>query len=211
MAFFVAVYATSQWITRQWFLTAPSVRGQTRVILEALANAEVPAESISYIEAHGTGTVLGDAVELTALLKAFQSQTQKKHFCALGSVKTNVGNIGLALAEHLARDVQSRLVLVSRSPVPPREDWESWLQAHGNADRISQKITRLLKLEQLGADLFLAQADVANDEQIRVLLQHIDERWRRIYYLFYPSPIPCWRGSRSRKGEWRKPTRHLSS
>ena len=76
--------------------TAPGVRGQARVILEALTNADVPAESISYIEAHGTGTALGDATELTALIKAFQAVTDKKHFCAIGSVKTNIGHLDRA-------------------------------------------------------------------------------------------------------------------
>ena len=76
--------------------TAPGVRGQTQAILEAQANAGVQAEDISYIEAHGTGTAIGDVVELTALIKAFRASTTKKNFCALGSVKTNVGHLDRA-------------------------------------------------------------------------------------------------------------------
>jgi acyl transferase domain-containing protein/acyl carrier protein len=76
--------------------TAPGVRGQAQVILEALANADMQAEDISYIEAHGTGTPLGDVVELTALIKAFRTSTHKKNFCAIGSVKTNVGHLDRA-------------------------------------------------------------------------------------------------------------------
>jgi acyl transferase domain-containing protein/acyl carrier protein len=72
--------------------TAPGVRGQSRVISQALANAEVNAESISYIEAHGTGTALGDAVEFQALVRAFGEHTDKKGYCAIGSVKTNIGH-----------------------------------------------------------------------------------------------------------------------
>jgi acyl transferase domain-containing protein len=76
--------------------TAPGVRGQAGVIAEALANADVEAESISYIEAHGTGTALGDAVEFAALTKAFRESTDRKGFCAIGSVKTNVGHLDRA-------------------------------------------------------------------------------------------------------------------
>ncbi len=76
--------------------TAPGVRGQSGVIVEAQANAGVDAESIGYIEAHGTGTALGDAAELTALIKSFSESTDKKGFCAIGSAKTNVGHLDRA-------------------------------------------------------------------------------------------------------------------
>jgi acyl transferase domain-containing protein len=73
--------------------TAPSVLGQTEVIAEAQAVAEVNPETITYIETHGTGTVLGDPIEIEALSEAFRLHTQKTGFCALGSVKTNVGHL----------------------------------------------------------------------------------------------------------------------
>jgi acyl transferase domain-containing protein/acyl carrier protein len=76
--------------------TAPSVYGQARVIAEALANAGVDAETLSYIEAHGTGTALGDPIEIRALTKAFLQSTDKKQFCAIGSVKTNLGHLDAA-------------------------------------------------------------------------------------------------------------------
>ncbi|AFZ17605.1 type I polyketide synthase [Allocoleopsis franciscana] len=76
--------------------TAPSVDGQREVILEALALAGVESETISYIEAHGTGTSLGDPIEIEALTQAFSLQTDKKGFCAIGSVKTNVGHLNTA-------------------------------------------------------------------------------------------------------------------
>ncbi|MBA2679780.1 MAG: polyketide synthase, partial [Ktedonobacteraceae bacterium] len=64
--------------------TAPSVDGQASAILGALSYADISAESISYIETHGTGTRLGDAVELAAMRKAFEAHTNKKQFCAIG-------------------------------------------------------------------------------------------------------------------------------
>ncbi|MCF4968127.1 beta-ketoacyl synthase N-terminal-like domain-containing protein [Nostoc sp. CMAA1605] len=76
--------------------TAPSVEGQTAVILEALALADVEPETISYIETHGTGTVLGDPIEIKALTQAFRDSTDKKGFCAVASTKTNIGHLNTA-------------------------------------------------------------------------------------------------------------------
>src|SRR2546421_7514432 len=76
--------------------TAPSVEGQAEVIAEALAVAGVDPESISYVETHGTGTQLGDPIEMAALSKAFQANTQRTGYCAIGSVKTNIGHLDAA-------------------------------------------------------------------------------------------------------------------
>jgi acyl transferase domain-containing protein/glutamate-1-semialdehyde aminotransferase len=72
--------------------TAPSVTGQADVVTEALAMAGIEAQTVTYVEAHGTATALGDTVEIEALTQAFRSSTQKKNFCAVGSVKTNIGH-----------------------------------------------------------------------------------------------------------------------
>ncbi len=75
---------------------APSVNGQADVIAMAQAAAGVDAESISYIEAHGTGTPLGDPIEIAALTQAFRLSTDKKQFCAIGTAKTNIGHLDIA-------------------------------------------------------------------------------------------------------------------
>ncbi|HEW97759.1 MAG: hypothetical protein DRR16_17350, partial [Candidatus Parabeggiatoa sp. nov. 3] len=74
--------------------TAPSVKGQALVISEAQALAGIEPETISYIETHGTGTELGDPIEIAALTKAFQ--TEKTGFCAIGSLKSNIGHTDAA-------------------------------------------------------------------------------------------------------------------
>ncbi|WP_064199376.1 SDR family NAD(P)-dependent oxidoreductase [Brevibacillus brevis] len=74
--------------------TAPSVDGQVEVIRAAHRVAAVDPTTISYIEAHGTGTALGDPIEVKALTKAFQ--TGRKNYCGLGSVKTNIGHLDSA-------------------------------------------------------------------------------------------------------------------
>lgn len=72
--------------------TAPGVNGQLTTIVEAQMVSQVSAETIGMIEAHGSGTPLGDAIELDALLQAFRASTDETSFCALGSVKTNIGH-----------------------------------------------------------------------------------------------------------------------
>ena len=74
---------------------APSVAGQTRVISEALDLAGVAPDDVSYIEAHGTGTLIGDPIEITALIEAFGPDVQRQS-CAIGSVKSNIGHAGEA-------------------------------------------------------------------------------------------------------------------
>ncbi|MBE8964969.1 acyltransferase domain-containing protein [Nostocales cyanobacterium LEGE 12452] len=76
--------------------TAPSVSGQAEVIAEAQAIAGVAPETITYIEAHGTGTALGDPIEISALKKAFAVRTKQKGFCAIASVKSNIGHLNTA-------------------------------------------------------------------------------------------------------------------
>ncbi|HWN42411.1 MAG TPA: amino acid adenylation domain-containing protein [Thermoanaerobaculia bacterium] len=76
--------------------SAPGVDGQAKVIVLAQALAGVEPESITYVEAHGTGTTLGDPVEVAALSKVFRFGTDRKTFCALGAVKTNIGHLDAA-------------------------------------------------------------------------------------------------------------------
>ncbi len=76
--------------------TAPSITGQAAVIRAAQALAGVPPDTISYVEAHGTATPLGDPIEIVALTEAFRAQTTRNGYCALGSVKANIGHLDAA-------------------------------------------------------------------------------------------------------------------
>jgi amino acid adenylation domain-containing protein len=75
---------------------APSVKGQAEVVQKVLDATGVNPESISYIEAHGTGTKLGDAIEFAALHEVYSKYSDRKQFCGLGSVKTNIGHLDSA-------------------------------------------------------------------------------------------------------------------
>ncbi|MGJ7519873.1 amino acid adenylation domain-containing protein [Variovorax sp. LT1P1] len=73
--------------------TAPSIKGQAAVVSAALASADVDARSISYVEAHGTATPMGDPVEIEGLRQAYARHTSDLGFCAIGSLKSNVGHM----------------------------------------------------------------------------------------------------------------------
>ena len=72
--------------------SAPSIQGQANTIAMAHASGGITADSVGYIEAHGTATPIGDPIEVTALQKVFEAQTDAKQFCAIGSVKGNIGH-----------------------------------------------------------------------------------------------------------------------
>ena len=74
-------------------ITAPNPLAQEEVIVSAWKDAQIDPETIAYIEAHGTGTKLGDPIEVEGITKAFRRYTNKKQFCALASVKSNVGHL----------------------------------------------------------------------------------------------------------------------
>ncbi|MFF2012622.1 SDR family oxidoreductase [Streptomyces sp. NPDC058195] len=76
--------------------TAPSVDGQAEVVAEALALADIAPETVGYVETHGTGTPLGDPIEIAALTRAHRAGTDERGYCAIGSVKSNVGHLDAA-------------------------------------------------------------------------------------------------------------------
>ncbi|HEX8245984.1 MAG TPA: type I polyketide synthase, partial [Longimicrobium sp.] len=96
--------------------TAPSVEGQAAVIGEALTVAGVSAESIRYVEGHGSGTELGDPIEIAALTEAFRAHTDRRGFCAVGSVKSNVGHADAAAG--VAGFIKTVLAL-EHATIPP--------------------------------------------------------------------------------------------
>nr|WP_314464379.1 polyketide synthase dehydratase domain-containing protein [uncultured Clostridium sp.] len=81
---------------KSFSMTAPSVEAQYDVILKAYKDAEISPMSVNYVEAHGTGTSLGDPIEVEALTRVFRGYTEKKQFCRIGSVKSNIGHLEAA-------------------------------------------------------------------------------------------------------------------
>ncbi|MDT5062901.1 MAG: hypothetical protein QOH63_3360 [Acidobacteriota bacterium] len=91
-----------------------------------------------------------------------------------------LGGIGLTLAEHLAQTVRAKLVLLGRSSFPAREDWGSWLEAHTGGDRVSLTIGKLQALEEWGAEVFVAAADVADMDAMREVVKSAAARFGQI-------------------------------
>ncbi len=127
---------------------APGLTGQAGVIEKALSAAGVHPETVSYVEAHGTGTKLGDPVEVAALSQAYAAQTERKQYCGIGSVKSNIGHLdtaaGLAGCIKVALSLKHRELpptLHYRAPNPaiPFADspfyvvdqWRAWVWADG--------------------------------------------------------------------------------
>ncbi len=102
--------------------SAPSVQGQVEVVAAAQAMAGVSADTVSYVEAHGTGTLIGDPIEVRALTQAFRQSTPRTGFCALGSVKPNIGHSNIAAG--LASLIKVVLSLQHRQ-LPPTINYQN--------------------------------------------------------------------------------------
>jgi len=102
--------------------TAPSVVGQAMVIATAQAVAGVDPRTITYVETHGTATPLGDPIEVEGLTRAFRAKTQDTGFCAIGSVKSNVGH--LVIAAGATGLIKTALALTEKR-IPPSLHYQS--------------------------------------------------------------------------------------
>ncbi|MGD2043330.1 MAG: beta-ketoacyl synthase N-terminal-like domain-containing protein, partial [Acidimicrobiia bacterium] len=111
--------------------TAPSVSGQAEVIQLAQEIGGISPDTISYIEAHGTATPLGDPIEIAALTEAFRQGTERTGFCRIGSVKSNIGHLDVAAG--IAGLIKTTLALEHREIPPtinfqapnPQIDWDA--------------------------------------------------------------------------------------
>ncbi|HEY9420437.1 MAG TPA: polyketide synthase, partial [Thermoanaerobaculia bacterium] len=101
--------------------TAPGVDGQVRVIRTALTVAEVDPTEISYLEAHGTGTPVGDPIEISALTRVYREKTDENGFCALGSLKSNIGHLGAAAG---VAGLIKTVMALERRQIPPSINFE---------------------------------------------------------------------------------------
>ena len=120
---------------------APSVDGQARCIAEAQAVAGVDAESVSYVECHGTGTYLGDPIEVAALTRAFRETTDAVGTCRIGSVKSNIGHLDTAAG--VASLIKVALSLHHRQ-LPPSLGYEApnpAIDFDGSPFRVNDRLT----------------------------------------------------------------------
>ena len=102
--------------------TAPGIRGQAGAVAAAYDAAAITPDTIGYIEAHGTGTILGDPIELSALTEVFRDHTDRRGFCGIGSVKSNFGH--LSCAAGVAGLIKTVLAL-EHAAIPPTLHYEA--------------------------------------------------------------------------------------
>ncbi len=102
--------------------SAPSIQGQSEVISRALETAGLSPDAISYVEAHGTGTVIGDPMEVAALTRAYRRGTQRRGFCAIGSIKTNIGHLD---AGAMVAGMIKTILALENETLPPSINYET--------------------------------------------------------------------------------------
>ena len=100
-----------------------------------------------------------------------------------------LGNIGLAIADRLARTRRARLVLVGRSAPALRTDWQQWIDTHGPGDATTRQIEAIRALEALGAEVLVARADVSNLDQMRTVVAHTRERFGALHGVIHAAGI----------------------
>ena len=101
-----------------------------------------------------------------------------------------LGGLGLEVAGYLARQVRARLVLTSRSALPPREAWDRWLEEHPPEERTAAKIRRLRELEELGAEVLVLAADVTDRQAMAAVWREARERFGGVDGVFHLAGIP---------------------
>jgi phthiocerol/phenolphthiocerol synthesis type-I polyketide synthase E len=121
---------------------APSIQAQADVIAMAQAMTDVDPETISYIEAHGTATPLGDPIEIAALTQAFRARTQAKGFCAIGTAKTYVGHLDVAAG---VTGLIKTILQLQHNLIPPLLHFESPNPKINFADSPVYPVTKLME------------------------------------------------------------------
>ena len=101
---------------------APSVDGQAACVAEALAVADISADTLTYVECHGTATPVGDPIEIAALTQAFRASSDRVGYCLVGSVKSNIGHLDTAAG--VASLIKASLA-IERQQVPPSLNFEA--------------------------------------------------------------------------------------
>jgi acyl transferase domain-containing protein/thioesterase domain-containing protein len=120
---------------------APSVEGQAACVAEALAVAGVTADTVDYVECHGTGTYLGDPIEVAALTEAFRRTTDERGYARIGSVKTNIGHLDTAAG--VASLIKASLAL-HHGQMPPSLNFEKpnpAIDFEGSPFRVNDRLT----------------------------------------------------------------------
>jgi acyl transferase domain-containing protein/acyl carrier protein len=100
-----------------------------------------------------------------------------------------MGGIGFTIAEHLAKTLQAKLVLISRSGLPPRDEWEQWQTTHADSDATVLRIQQVHALEAMGAEVLMLQADVSDQTQMQAAVDRAREVFGQIHGVFHAAGV----------------------
>lgn len=154
-------------------ITSPNGESQEEVIKKAWKKAKVHAEDFSFIEAHGTGTIIGDPIEFNALNKVFNEQTSKKQFCALTSIKSNIGHTdsfsGLAGIIKSALCLKNGIIPASRNFAQPNNSIDIlnsslYINKNTKINRKSKKICGVSSFSINGTNAHVVMSDFKLEE-----------------------------------------------
>ncbi len=105
-------------------------------------------------------------------------------------VTGGLGGIGLEIADYLARTLDARIVLIGRTVLPEKSDWDDWLATHSEDDQISIRIRRAQRLLSSGAEVLIGNADVTNQEEVRQVLERAYRRFGEINGVVHAAGVP---------------------
>lgn len=148
--------------------TVPNPNAQASLIKNVLEKSAVDSRSISYIEAHGTGTALGDPIEIAGLSKAFSSHTSDKQYCAIGSLKSNIGHLeaaaGIASLSKVLLQMKHKQLVPSihsktlnsnidftKTPFTVQQELAAWQKPQIEVDGKMQEFPRIAGVSSFGA------------------------------------------------------------
>lgn len=161
--------------------TVPDSVAQSEVILDALEKAKVNPEQISYLEAHGTGTSLGDPIEIEGITRAFSKYTNKKQYCAIGSVKSNIGHLESAsamasitkillqmkygkLVPSIHSEIPNPFIDFENSPVHVQTKLEDWTTLRDSSGQYAPRIAGVSSFGAGGTNGFLLLEEYRDSE-----------------------------------------------
>lgn len=137
----------------------------------------------------------------TVLLNGEGGAKPRLRFNGVYLVTGGLGRIGWILAEYLARALQAKLVLTQLSPFPERETWEEWLATHDEGDEVSRKIRKLRALEDLGAEVLVFAADVADEERMREVFTYSRDHFGALHGVIHAAGVTDDRSVRANYGK----------
>jgi acyl transferase domain-containing protein len=175
-------------------LPEPGSRQQTKLTQQLLA--EITEGSLDYVIAYRGNRRLVRSYERVRLERSAKPVRRLREG-GVYLLTGGLGNVGLHLADHLAKSLKAKLILLGRSSFPERTDWENWLSTHPDQDDVSSKIRRMLGLERLGAEVMVVSADIADEKQVQWVLDLTNKRFGEINGVFHlaadtrPGSVSC--------------------